>query len=72
MATNKRTSNKKSKIEKSLNVAIEQMAQLLRSQLKLEKRSVKILPSSKMPASFYNSLEQLAHLLRKQIQGKKK
>ena len=57
----------KSPPEKSFTVAIEQMAQLLRSQVKLKDRSTKIVKTSALPKSFKNAFEQIAQLLRKEV-----
>ncbi len=54
--------------EKSFGAAFEQMAKLLRSEVKMKERSTKVLPSSSLPPSFRNSIEQIAKLLRSEIQ----
>ena len=53
--------------EKSFSAAIEQMAQLLRTQVKLKDRKTKVLLPSAFSASFNNTLEQIARLLQSQI-----
>lgn len=59
------------KEEKSFEAAIEQMALMLRKQIKLSERSTKILPSTSFPSSFKSSFEQIAKLLRKEIHAAK-
>ena len=56
-----------SKPEKSFSVAIKQMAQLLRSEVKLKERGTRVLCSSSLHVSFKNSLERIAKLLRSQV-----
>lgn len=53
--------------EKSFSAAIEQMAKLLRSQVKLKERMTKVLTSSPLSVSFKNSFEQIAKLIRTEI-----
>lgn len=53
--------------EKSLAAAVEQMARLLRSEVKLKERATRGLPASSQTASFKNVLEQIAKLLRSQV-----
>lgn len=60
-------SDPSSKPEKSFSVAIEQMAQLLRSEVKLKERGTRVLCSSSLHVSFKNSLERIAKLLRSQV-----
>jgi hypothetical protein len=50
--------------EKSFTVAFEQMAQLLRSEVKMKDRETKVLSSSSLPPSFTNAFQQFAKLLR--------
>ncbi|MBS0603662.1 MAG: hypothetical protein JSS60_01350 [Verrucomicrobia bacterium] len=57
--------------ERSFTVALEQMAQFLRTEVKLKDRNTKVLSSSANPTSFNNSIEQIAKLLRTQIQSQK-
>ena len=56
-----------SKPEKSFSVAIKQMAQLLRTEVKLKERGTRVLSSSSLHVLFKNSLERIAKLLRSQI-----
>ena len=51
------------KPEKSFSVAIKQMAQLLRTEVKLKERGTRVLCSSTLHVSFKNSLERIAKLL---------
>jgi hypothetical protein len=57
--------------ERSFSVAFEQMAKLLRSEVKLKDRSTKILSSHSLPISFSNSFKQIARLLRSEIHPSK-
>lgn len=57
--------------EKSFTAAFEQMAKLLRTEVKMKDRSAKVIPPSSLPPSFRNSLDQIAKLLRKEIQPSK-
>ncbi len=57
--------------ERSFTAAFEQMAKLLRSEVKMKERSAKVIPPSSLPPSFRNSLDQIAKLLRKEIQPSK-
>jgi hypothetical protein len=50
--------------EKSFSVAFEQMAKLLRTEVKMKDRMTKVLSSSSLPSSFQNALKQIAKLLR--------
>lgn len=52
---------------KSFAAAIEQMAKLLRSEIKLKDRQPQVLSSSAMPGSLTNSILQVAKLLKNQI-----
>jgi hypothetical protein len=62
---------------KSLNVAIEQVAQLLRTEvkttttLKMKQRQAKLLSLQALGPSMSNSIEQVARLLRTQVQKEK-
>ncbi|GEM_PF-3948578 len=56
--------------ERSFTVALEQVAQLLRTEIKLKDRQTKIIPSSSLP-SLHNFIEQVALMLRTQVQSKK-
>ncbi len=58
--------------EKSFSVAFEQMAKLLRSEIKLKERATKVLSSNSLPASFINSFKQIAKLLRSEVHPPKK
>jgi hypothetical protein len=58
--------------EKSFSVAFEQMAKLLRSEVKLKDRSAKILSSNSLSISFTHSFQQIAKLLRSEITPQKK
>ena len=53
--------------EKSFSVALEQIAQLLRTEVKLKDRDTKVLSSSSMPHSFNIAIGQIAKLLRTQV-----
>lgn len=57
--------------EKSFSVAFEQMAKLLRSEVKMKERSAKVIPTSSLSRSFRNSIEQIAKLLRSEIRAPK-
>jgi hypothetical protein len=57
--------------EKSFSVAFEQMAQLLRTEVKMKDRQTKILSSSSLSPSFNHSLKQIAKLLRTEAQAVK-
>ncbi len=57
--------------EKSFSVAFEQMAQLLRTELKMKEKATKVIPSSALPPSFRNSIEQIAKLLRSEVRSAK-
>lgn len=56
---------------RSFTVALEQMAQLLRTEIKLKDRHTKVLAPSSLP-SLHNFVEQVAVMLRTQVQSKKK
>lgn len=56
--------------ERSFTVALEQVAQLLRTELKLKDRQTKMIPSSSLP-SLHNFVEQVAVILRTEVQSKK-
>jgi hypothetical protein len=56
--------------EKSFTVAFEQMAQLLRTEVKLKDRA-KVLKTSPLPASFNNALDQIAKMLRAEAHSAK-
>ncbi len=55
---------------KSFGVAIEQMAQFLRSQIKLKEKRYRF-SLSHFSKSFQNSLEQIAKMLRSEVQNLK-
>lgn len=57
--------------EKSFFVAFEQMAQLLRSEVKMQDRSTKVLSSHALSTSFSNAFKQIAKLLRAAIHASK-
>ena len=56
--------------DRSFTVALEQMAQLLRTEIKLKDRQTKVLTPSSLP-SLHNFIEQIAVMLRTQIHSKK-
>jgi len=53
--------------EKSFRVAIEQMAKLLRTEVKLKDRATKVLKEETTPSSFNHKIAQIAKLLRTQV-----
>ncbi len=57
------------KPEKSFTAAIEQMAQFLRTEVKLKGRALPLSEAS-LPPSFANSINQIAKLFRKLIKKK--
>jgi hypothetical protein len=57
--------------EKSFTAALEQVALLLRTELKLKDRDTKVLKESSAPASFNKSIVQIAKLLRTQVRAGK-
>jgi hypothetical protein len=57
---------------KSFSVAFEQMAQLLRSEVKMKDRATKVLSSNALSVSFTNSFKQIAKLLRSEARPSKK
>jgi hypothetical protein len=58
--------------EKSFSVAFEQMASLLRSEVKLKDKSAKILTSNPLSTSFTHFFKQMAKLLRSEVHSLKK
>jgi len=56
---------------KSFSAAFGQMAQLLRSEVKMKERATKVISPHSLPASFRNSIAQIAKLLRSEIQVSK-
>jgi hypothetical protein len=57
---------------KSFSVAFEQMAKLLRSEIKMKDRSTQVLSSNPLPTSFANAFKQIAKLLRSEVRSSKK
>lgn len=55
--------------DKSFPAAIEQMAELLRTEVKLKERDTKVLSSSSMPHSFNIAIVKVARLLRTQARA---
>jgi hypothetical protein len=53
--------------KKSFSVAFELMAKLLRSEVKMKDRSMKVLSTHSLPTSFSNSFKQIAKLFRTAI-----
>ncbi len=53
--------------EKSFSVALEQVAQLLRTEVKLKDRKTKVLSSSSLSTSLQNLVGQVAKLIRTEI-----
>lgn len=66
-----KSNNRKSTSDKSLSVAVEQIAQLLRSEVKLNERKTQVLSASSLSASLKNVVGQVAKILRTQITVKK-
>lgn len=58
--------------KKSFPVAFEQMASLLRSEVKLKERSTKLLISNPLSTSFTHFFKQMAKLLRSEVRSLKK
>ena len=56
--------------DRSFTVALAQVAQLLRTEVKLKDRQTKVIPSSSLP-SLHNFVEQVAVMLRTEVQSKK-
>jgi hypothetical protein len=54
--------------EKSFLVALEQMASLLRKEVKLKERKTQVLSPSSLSPSLSNFIAQVAVILRKQVQ----
>jgi hypothetical protein len=54
--------------EKSFLVALEQMASLLRKEVKLKERKTQVLSPSSLSPSLSNFVSQVAVILRKQVQ----
>ncbi len=54
--------------EKPFNAALEQVATLLREQVKWKERTTRVLPSSDFHVSLKNAIAQVAQLLRREIQ----
>ena len=54
--------------EKSFLVALEQMASLLRKEVKLKERKTQVLSTSSLSPSLSNFVKQVAVILRKQVQ----
>ena len=54
--------------EKSFSVAFEQMAKLLRTEVKLKERSTKVLSAKSLSASFTNVFKQITQLLRAELE----
>ncbi len=55
--------------DKSFPVALAQMAELLRTEVKLKERDTKVLSSSSMPHSFNIAIVKIARLLRTQARA---
>jgi len=53
--------------KRSFSVAFEQMAKLLRSEVKMKDRSMKVLSTHSLSISFTNSLKQIAKMFRTEI-----
>jgi hypothetical protein len=54
--------------EKSFLVALEQMASMLRKEVKLKERKTQVLSASSLSPSLSNFISQVAVILRKQVQ----
>lgn len=58
--------------DKSFSVAFEQMAKLLRREVKMKDRTAKVLLSNSLPESFALAFRQIAKLLRSEVPSSKK